>query len=76
MYGFQRAYSNKGGRPDALARAEPALHICKPNLVCQPIGTEVFGEGLLLVVDRQGRLWPGVYWPAPFYQTDKFDQTD
>ena len=32
----------------------PAQHIYNPNLVYQPIGTEVFGENILLLVDTQG----------------------
>ena len=29
-------------------------HIYKPNLVCQPIGTEIFCEDVFLLIDKQG----------------------
>ena len=34
--------------------AGPSQYIYKPSLVCQPIGTEVFCEDILLFVDAQG----------------------
>ena len=48
-----------------LARACPA-HLQTKPCVRQPIGAEVFREDILLLVDTQGWLWPGAYWPAPF----------
>ena len=34
--------------------------------VCQPIGTDVFGEDILLLVDKTGLAVTFDIWPAPF----------
>ena len=44
--------------------------------VCQPIGTEAFGEDIFLLVDNnglvQGRLWPTTSGLPPFHKYTRF----